>query len=152
MSAVELRLTYRPDDEWHGQLDAVVTSGAFSGRGSAWFSRDKLKDTFITALREFPLSVSYPPLVEGGFWSKAKLGTLEQCHLRINVRPHDARGSLLVQVDLATESWVTPDKDQQQCVTARFLTGYAAIDAFASQLEQILDGKQESAILSGIGG
>jgi len=151
MSATGLHLSYRPDDEWHGQLDAVVTSGAFTGRGSAWFSRDHLKDTFIAALREFPLSVSNPPLVEGGFWSKAKSGTLEQCHLRINVRPHDARGSLLVQVDLATESWTTPDKDQQQCVTARFLTEYAAIDAFASQLEQVLDGQREAAVLSSIG-
>jgi hypothetical protein len=137
MSAAELRLSYRLNDERHGQLDAVVTSRAFFGRGSAWFSRDKLKDTFIVALREFPLSASNPPLVEGGFWSKAKPGTLEQCHLRVIVRPHDARGSLLVQVDLATESWGTPDKDQQQCVTARFLTGYADIEAFASQLEQI---------------
>jgi hypothetical protein len=152
MSAAELRLRYRPDDEWLGELDAAVTSGAFSGRGSAWFNREKLKDTFIAALRAFPLSTNDPPLIEGGFWSKERPGALEQCHLRIAMRPHDSRGSVLVQVDLASESWATPDKDRQQAVTARFLAQYAAIDAFASQLEKVLDGTQESAVLSGVSG
>jgi hypothetical protein len=152
MSAAELRLTYRPDNEWLGQLDAAVTSGAFSGTGSAWFDRKWLKETFITALSAFPLSTSEPPKIESGFWSKEAAETLEQCHLRIVIRPYDTRGSLLVKVDLATESRATPDKDRQQSVTARFLTEYAAIQAFASHLEQVLDGKRDVAVLSAIKG
>ena len=50
MSAPELRLSYTPDYEWHGQLNAFVRSGAFSGEGSAWFDRARLKETFIAAL------------------------------------------------------------------------------------------------------
>jgi hypothetical protein len=65
------------------------------------------------------------------------------------MQPHHARGSLLLQVDLATESHVAPDHDQQQSVTTRFLTEYAALDTFAVQLEQVLDGTLESAVLSG---
>ena len=37
----------------------------------------------------------------------------------------------------------------QQLVTARFLTEYSALDKFASSLEQVLDGKSESAVLPG---
>lgn len=149
MSTAELHLSYRPDDEWHGQLDATVRSGAFSGRGSAWFNRQQLKETFAAALRAFPLSASDPPMIEGGFWRKEQPGTLDQCHLRIHVRPYNSRGTLLVQVDLATECWASPDNDQQQSVTARFLAEYATLGEFASHLEQVLDGKRDEAILRG---
>ena len=88
-------------------------------------------------------------MIEGGFWSKETPGTLEQCHLRILIRPHDSRGSLLVQVDLASESWTAEDRDLQQSVAARFLADYAAIDAFAAHFELVLDGNLESAILAG---
>ncbi len=155
MSAARLRLSYRPDGytpdgEWHGELEAVVESGAFSGKGSAWFTRPKLKQTFVAALRAFPLAASDPPMIEGGFWSRETPATLKQCHLRIAVRPYNVRGTLLVQVDLATRSWTTPDNDQQQCVTTRFLTEYAALEKFASSLEQVLDGKRDSAVLTGM--
>jgi hypothetical protein len=145
----ELQLRYRPDDEWHGQLDAVVKSGEFSGKGSAWFGREYVKETFVSALRAFPLSAKAPPLTEGGFWSKERPGSLEQCHVRIAIRPYNSRGALLVQVDLATESWASPDKDLQQSVTVRFLSEYAALEEFAAKLEQVLDGKRELAVLSG---
>jgi hypothetical protein len=68
---------------------------------------------------------------------------------KIAVRPYDSRGTLLVQVDLASESWATPDKDKQQLVTAGFLTEYAALEEFASSLDLVLDGKRESAVLTG---
>jgi hypothetical protein len=79
VTEIELQLRYRPDDEWHGQLEVVVKSGEFSGKGSAWFGRQHLKETFVSALRAFPLSANDPPLTEGGFWSKERPGSLEQC-------------------------------------------------------------------------
>jgi len=95
------------------------------------------------------LSTSDPPLIKGGFWSQEKPGTLEQCHLRIVIRPYNVLGILLVQVDVASESRTTPDNDLQQSATARFLVEYNALDEFASHLEQVLDGKREAAVLSG---
>jgi hypothetical protein len=146
----ELRVAYRPDDEWCGQLDAIVKSGSFSGAGSAWFDRQSVKENFIAALHRFPISASNPPMVESGFGSKERPGTLEQCHLRIAIRPYDVRGTLLVQVDLAAESWTTPDSDQQQSVITRFLTEYAAVEVFASNLKQVLNGERDFAVLPGI--
>jgi hypothetical protein len=149
MSATELRLSYRPDDAWLGELDAVVRSGAFSGQGSAWFNRVSLKETFVAALRAYPLTSTAPPMLEGGFCSKENRGSLDQCHLRIVVTPYDSRGTLLARIDLATQSWKTPDIDQQQSVTVRFLTEYAAVGEFADALDRVLDGANEQAILKG---
>lgn len=63
---------------------------------------------------------------------------------------HTRRCTLMVQVDLATECWTNPDNDQQQSVTARFLTEHAALQEFATSLEQVLNGEQESAVLLGV--
>jgi len=149
MSTAELRLSYKPEDEWHGLLEAVVSSGEFSGKGAAWFSKEQLKDVFVVALHAYPLSASDPPTIEGGFWSKDNPATLDQCHLRIAVRPYNSRGTLIVQVDLTTPCWTTSDNDQQQSITARFLTDYAALEEFASNLEHVFDGESDSAVLPG---
>ena len=88
-------------------------------------------------------------MIESGFWSKEQSGSLDQCHLQIRVRPYNSRGTLLVQVDLATECWTSPDNDLQQSVTAQFLVEYAALGEFASHLEDVLDGKRDKAVLGG---
>jgi hypothetical protein len=150
MSAGELRVTYTPDEEWTGKIIATVQSGAFSAQGSAWFDRTHVKKTFLASLRSFPLKSGDLPTIEGGFWSKESQGSLDQCHLRISIKPHNARGTLLVHVDLASEFWKTPDVDLQNCATIRFLTEYAAVDRFAEQLEKVLDGESEEAVLKGI--
>lgn len=148
MSEYGLRLRYRPDDEWFGEVDAVVNTDMFSGTGSAWFDRLYVKETFIAALRTYPLSKENLPLIEGGFWSSENPEKVEQCHLRIAVRPYNLSGTLLVQVDLATRSHVSPDIDLQQSVTARFLTMYSALETFARELDQVLEGHREWAMLA----
>jgi hypothetical protein len=145
----ELRVSYQRDDEWIGQLIAVVTSGAFSGAGAAWFDSQSIKDPFIARLRQFPIPEVDPPTLVGGFSSRETPQKLDQCHLGISVRPYGRRGALLAHVELATEARTTPDKDQQQSVIARFLTEYEAVGIFASHLEQVLDGEREFAVLSG---
>ena len=145
----ELEVRFSPDDDSLGEIVATVRSGAFSGRASAWFDRQKVKDDFIDALRAFPLSADRPPVLQGGFWSRNQRDRLEQSHLRITVRPYTLRGELLVVVDLATESRADPDTDRQQAVTARFLTEYAAVDTFAAEFEQVLDGRRDHAVLPG---
>jgi hypothetical protein len=146
----ELRLSYEPDDEWHGELKATVVSGAFAGKGTAWFNRETL-ETFANSLRAFPLDPSNAPLLQGGFWD-GRAETLTQCHLRVAVRPYDVLGTLLVQVDCATPSWSSPEPDQQQLLTARFVTEYALLDRFATEFLEHLDGRREAAALGGTAG
>ncbi|MBR1226442.1 MULTISPECIES: hypothetical protein [unclassified Bradyrhizobium] len=148
MSVAELRITYRPDDDGTGQIIATAQSGAFSAQGSAWIGPDQVKHTFVASLRAFPLTSPNPPTIEGGFWSGD--GTLDQCHLRITIKPYNSRGTLLVCVDLASESSRrTPDADVQNCATIRFLAEYAAVGGFADQLERALYCESEEAILKG---
>jgi hypothetical protein len=143
----ELEISFDPDDDALGKIVATVKSGAFSGRGSAWFDRQAVKDDFIDALRKFPLASDRLPVLQGGFWSRNARQTLEQRHLRIAVRPYNPGGQLLVEVDLATQSPDAPDVDLQQAVTARFLTDYAAAETFATDFEQVLDGQRDRAVL-----
>ncbi len=150
MNAAELSVVYRSDEEYTGQIRATVRSGRFSAEGAAWFGRIHVKETFLAALRRSPLPINDPPSLEGGFWSKGKSKALEQCHLRITVKPYDSRGTLLVHVDVASEVWKTPDADLQNSATVRFLAEYAALDTFAGEFEQVLDGTREIAVLRGI--
>ncbi len=149
MSEAKLQLTYKPDDEWVGELTAVVRSGMFSGKGTAWFDRTNLKESFLAAAQSFPFSLTSPPTIEGGFWTKGKPGSLDQCHIRIVIKPYGLRGTLLVHVDLASESWKSPDVDLQNSATIRFLTEYEAVNKFAKEIVDLLDGAREQAILTG---
>lgn len=148
MSAAELRLSYRLDEDGSGEIIATVRSGAFSAQGSAWFNPGWVRNTFVAGLQAFPLSSANPPMLEGGFWGEE--GRVEQCHLRITVKPYNSSGSLLVQVDLASEVRETADADLQNCATVRFLTEYAAIGGFTEQLKRVLEGECAEAILKGI--
>jgi hypothetical protein len=149
MTIAELRIAYRSDEEWTGQIIATVKSSAFSAQGAAWFDRTHVKKTFLASLRSFPLTSASPPTIEGGFWGQGNEGSLDQCHLRIIIKPYDARGMLLVHVDLASEFWKTPDVDPQNCATIRFLTEYVTVEGFAEEFEEVLDGKREEAVLKG---
>jgi hypothetical protein len=143
----ELRVTYAADGDGTGQLKGAVESEGFSGHGSAWFDRAHLKKTVIPALRAFPLSADTPPTIEGGFYDKDRRGALDQCHLRIMVEPYGSRGHLLLRVDLATEWWTTPNIDKQHSITVRFIVDYAALDQFATDLDRVLEGTCDEAIL-----
>ena len=150
MGASELQVAFWTDEEYAGQITATVKSGQFSARGAAWFDRTHVKSTFLAELRTFPLSATNPPTLEGGFWNKGNPRQLDQCHLRISIKPHDSRGKLLVHVDVSSEVWKTPDADLQNSATVRFRTEYATLDRFAEEFEQVLDGKREFAVLKGI--
>jgi len=145
MSDAELQLTYVPDDQWLGELTAVVRSGTFSGQASAWFNRSNVKELFVTSLSSFPLSSTAPPTIEGGVGKDEDF----QCHLRVTVKPYNARGILLVQVDLVSDYRQATVIDAPSSATIRFLTEYALVNAFAKDLDQVLDGTKERAVLRG---
>jgi hypothetical protein len=150
MSAAELQVVFRTDEEYTGQIRATVKSGQFSAEGAAWFDRINVKTTFLATLRKFPLPTNDPPMLEGGFWNRGNPKSLDQCHLRISIKPYDNRGTLLVHVDVSSEVWKTPDADLQNSATVRFRAEYTSIETFANEFEQVLDGEREVAILKGI--
>ena len=145
MRTAELRVTYGPDNDGTGELFAFARSGAFSGEGSAWVGRSM--DTFIARLRSFPLTAEDPPTIEGGYWDNR--GSLNQCQLRIIIKPFNSRGTLLVHIDIAAPVNNTREFDLQNSVNIRFFTEYAAVDTFADHLEQVVGNRRDEAILEG---
>jgi hypothetical protein len=137
-SELDLLLSFDDDDDGLGKIFVTVKSGAFSGKGNAWFNPNTVRQEFVPALLAFPLSATAPPTIEGGFWSKHKQ-TLDECHIRVVISPYNKVGKLLVKVDLASESPNAPDIDLQHTVTVRFLTEYAAVASFADCLDRVLD-------------
>lgn len=135
MNEYGLQLSYLPDDDYLGELVAIVRTEHFSGKGSTWIDRQQVRETFIPALHSYPLWEDDRVLLEGD-------------HIRVAIRPHDSRGGLLAQIDIVTQCRSTPDKDLQQSVTARFLTTYTAIETFAHELDQVLKGNREWATLA----
>ena len=148
MSA-ELRIMHLRDEDDFGQLVATVRSGAFAGTGWAHFYREQVV-RFIQDLRACPLPVDHLTKIEGGYWNKEQRDKLDECHLRVAVRPFDLRGQLMVLVDLATELPTNAGREHQQTIHARFRTEYAELAAFASELLAVLEGKREDALLPGM--
>jgi len=147
-----LALRYEPDDVHSGALTASVVAGGFSGTGRAWFDPAGIKTRFLAELRSFPVEVSTFPKIEGGFYKAGNPDVLEHCFLRIEIVRFDSRGTPLVKVSLmshpdntsiAAEKWIL------QKVETRFLTDYAAIDRFATDVEKLLDGQLGEAVLEG---
>jgi hypothetical protein len=144
----ELTLSWSPNGEEHlGILDATVSSGDFSGHGYAWFDRRQIRDTFIAALRAYPLSVDRPPRIEGSHRIIATPNGEEPIGLGIMIVPYKSRGALLVRVDLASETRTNPDKNMLHTITVRFVVQYEALGKFSTDLEAALYGKKERAVL-----
>ena len=141
-----LRLSYRPDDEWAGELFATVESRGFTGRASAWFGMKRLRE-FCALANGFPIGAGGDPTLEGGFWHDNGQG-LRQCHLHVSLSPHDRQGSIRVTVRLATPIWNGEETDLTQSIEARFLATYGDVGSFFTSFSAMLDGHLEEATLA----
>jgi hypothetical protein len=141
-----LHLRFDPEDEWHGQLIATVSSNGFEGRSTAWFATDELR-RFSRALTAYPLRSEAPPHISGGFGSEPGAPEPEQVHLSVDVAPHDVRGRLRITVRLATEVWRTQDSDLGCNATVRFVATYGDIAPFSSAVLALAEGQVEEAVL-----
>jgi hypothetical protein len=139
-----LHFRFEPEDEWHGELIANVTSEQFQARGSAWFNTDELR-RFSKALAAYPLKPDALPSITGGSWDDA--GKLKQTHLAVDVVPHGLRGLVRFTVRLATEVDESEENDLGCAATVRFLATYADLSNFAADLSALAEGQIEAALL-----
>lgn len=142
-----LKLIYRREDEHHGELSAIVESGAFRGLGSAWFEIDQLRK-FWRAIGAYPIADGVEPSLDGGFYDDNG-ATLQQRHVCVRLTPHDRLGSVRVTAKVATQASNSEDVDLQQSLTVRFLVSYGDIDRFRAAFARMLDGQSEDAVLEG---
>ena len=147
----ELRVSYEPDDEWMGKLNVRIASGAYAGEGSAWINPDEIR-AFARALDRFPIPSDQPASLEAGHGGSVDGRRPARTLVRVTVRPHGARGHLVVRAELETETWTEEDSDLQQSVVACFMTEYGLVERFARSLEKLAVGGAPEAVLGGAGG
>lgn len=142
-----LRLTYEPEDEWHGQLHALAKAGGFIGRSTSWFSRDTLI-AFQRSLERYPIPVHAPAGIYGGLGADA-IERPAEVLLGLTIAPIGVTGALLVQVELASDPAAVRHRTEiRQRVSLCFLAEYAALDRFRIALGPMLDSGAE-ALLQG---
>lgn len=140
-----LTLSYAPEDEWHGELTANVTSEGFSGESAAWFGMEQLK-AFNERLKAFPIPAGQEPSLGGGFWENDQL---KEAHVSIHIEPAGSRGQLRVNVILAKPPWEL-NGPEKHSVAAHFLVNYADLGVFQAQFSALLNGDHTKAHLENV--
>ena len=140
-----LRLHFRPDDEWLGELTLGVTLGDFTGVGTAWFSKETLRE-FADALMAFPLSAEQPPSISGGNGGNDTVPAQEQ--VSIKFEPHNILGAVRATVHVETDFWDGRERGLTKEATMRFLVTYGDLGRFAPAILDLLDGRAIEAVLT----
>lgn len=142
----ELRVMYVADDEWMGKLTVLVQTDDFAGEGAAWINASDIED-FAKSLTAYPLPADETVRLQAGHGGTADARLPPQTLVRISVKPHGARGDILVCAELQSEVWENADFDLHQSVVARFLTGYNAMERFAKSLQRVASTDFKGAVL-----
>lgn len=146
-----LTCTYRPEDEWHGEITAAVDSNGYIGQGSAWFSIDELR-AFGAALNAYPITAGQPVLLQGGHWKDKQAGEkdeIDELHVGISVIPYDAVGGLVVTVRLARPVLQMHDRNLDHSLVAQLKTDYAYLANFCASYLALIEGRAQVAVLHG---
>lgn len=138
----KLSLSYAPEDEWHGELTANVTSDGFYGKSAAWFSMEQLK-AFNELLKAFPIPAGQEPSLGGGHWDNDQLS---EPHISIRIEPTGTRGQLGVNVMLAKPPWDS-ESPEKHSVAVHFLVNYGDLSVFQAQFSALLNGDTNQAYL-----
>ena len=86
-----------------------------------------------------------PVAIAGGIGVSAD-GEPRDIHVKLTIAPFDAKGGLLVLVDLAGQGPMLPSADREQRAHLCFSTDYASLERFRVALNPMLDGNAEAAL------
>lgn len=141
-----LRVTFRPDDEWLGQLKVRASVYGFSAIGEAWFNKDDLR-AFAQALAVYPLPKADAPTITGGHGGNG--GRIPaQTLVSLKFEPYDARGTIKATIHLETDNWDGQHHDLHNHATLRFLVTYGDLGRFGPALIDLVDGRSDEAVLT----
>ena len=140
-----LRVTFRPDDEWLGELKVSASSGGFSGVGEAWFSKDDLAD-FSRAIIAFPLPADAPPTISGGLGGNDK--SPPQKLVTLAFEPHNRVGAVRATVHLETANWDGENRALHSETTIRLIVTYGDLGRFGPALLDLMEGRIAEAVLT----
>ncbi|WP_412065759.1 hypothetical protein [Rhizobium sp. SYY.PMSO] len=136
-----LILRYKAEDDWHGELSAIIACGDFTGRGAAWFNISDLM-AFARSIEAYPIDTGSAPDLVGGTWKDK--GTLDRATVHIRIEPIGHRGLLRVTVEVATND-NSPDFSGD--LRVELSVTYRDLANFQSSLAQHLSGRSAEATL-----
>lgn len=138
------------DGDGIGRLAVSARSNGFAGRGLAWFDRQAVAE-FARDLARFPLPATEPPTLSSGFGAPGQFESNEYDEfVGISVVPLGSLGQLDVRIHLADD-----ERSGHFCPEGRYetrmhlLTTYERLGTFAQDLQALVEGKLEVAVLGG---
>lgn len=128
-----LRLTYWPEDDWHGELTVMARNAGFSGSASAWFNRAEI-GRFASDLRKLAQGHEAAAELRGGYFSDSTTSSRPvETHVGIRVARQPVR--FIAAVELADPG----DAVQPQSVCLRLEMAWAALFHAADAIEAMLE-------------
>ena len=144
--AGRLTLWIELDDDALVELGASAVSGAFSGSGAAWFSREELIEFANRLASTYPIPAGERIEIHGGYLVPSGDDS-DPIHLLIAISPIGSRGMLGCEIRLADERMYNNIRRFQQRSRMELWTTYEAISRFADELSQLLAGARKDANL-----
>ncbi len=138
-----LQLAARLDEGGWLDLTATVRSHGFSGASTALFGEAELRQ-FASALKAFPLGDEARRGVSSALWDQP--ASPDRYLVSLAAFQLDAVGHVAMRIRLGAsmENWERP---LRHLIEVDFRTTYGAIDNFAVQLIELLDGTRSEALL-----
>ena len=129
-----LTLHYIPEDEWHGELRVEARHAGFSGKSSAWFNADALRQ-FAEALRSYPPKLEEPVQIKAGYFSDGVVSFVPvETHVGISIAQFGSKGRCWAQVTLCEPD----DEIMPQAAVISFTVETYALMRFADQIQAML--------------
>lgn len=141
----QLRLSYHPEDEHHGELRAAAEVLGFRGHGAAWFNRSVLEE-FARELGLYPIPQGDRIVLRGGEGLGAEESPVSVC-LGLSISAFGRLGSLRVDVELAYTAQASGLSDLPLRASLAFLTTYADLEAFSRGVAAMLDHGGEAVLM-----
>jgi len=134
-----LILKWQPDNDGTGKLIIEASSSGFAGRGSAWFDPLQLKKE-AEKFAQYPIPEDDPPVIQGGYWSSATRGVMDQEHLFLSVRPLGPAGDIAFLVRLASPR-DEKETSSRFSVELQIATTYEQLRWFSKKLTGLINGE-----------
>jgi len=144
-----LRLTLYTDGDGTAEVRAAIQCNGFCGNSAAWFGIKQLEE-FCEQLLTYPLPTEGLPPLQGGFWSRAQRGQLDQLLVSMRIYPVGLRGAVGCFVTLRTPLNDGDATKVASVVEVELRTSYQELSVFSAQLKQLAQSQAAEAILRGV--
>jgi len=134
----QLELRFQPDTDGTGELFASARNEAFSGAGSAWFSKAEVQSFGANLQSCFPLPPGTELRLEGGYWeARSSPPRLKDVLVGIRIYPVGTTGEIGVHLTLSDGLHERQRPESQGRTSFELMATYESIQRFGAQIQQL---------------